>query len=66
MPYYECPVCGGGYVIDPAPAHPVCDRDGAALKRASEESYAPRDHDDESEAPKAKPKPKPHKKKAKS
>ncbi len=53
-------------MIDPAPAHPVCDRDGAALKRASEESYAPRDHDDESEAPKAKPKPKPHKKKAKS
>ena len=39
MPYYECPVCGGGYVIDPAPAHPVCDRDGATLKRASEASY---------------------------
>jgi hypothetical protein len=41
MPYYECPVCGGGYVIDPAPPHPVCDRDGAALKRASEASYEP-------------------------
>ena len=39
MPYYECPVCGGGYVIDPAPAHPTCDRDGATLKRASEDSY---------------------------
>jgi hypothetical protein len=39
MPYYECPVCGGGYVIDPAPPHPKCDRDGAALKRASEASY---------------------------
>jgi hypothetical protein len=39
MPYYECPVCGGGYVIDPAPAHPKCDRDGATLKRASEASY---------------------------
>jgi hypothetical protein len=39
MPYYECPVCGGGYVIDPAPTHPKCDRDGAALKRASEASY---------------------------
>lgn len=39
MPYYECPVCGGGYVIDPAPTHPKCDRDGATLKRASEASY---------------------------
>jgi hypothetical protein len=39
MTYYECPVCGGGYVIDPAPAHPKCDRDGAALKRASEAAY---------------------------
>lgn len=39
MPYYECPVCGGGYVIDPAPEHPTCDRDGATLKRASEASY---------------------------
>ena len=38
-PYYECPVCGGGYVIDPAPPHPTCDRDGAALKKASEASY---------------------------
>ncbi len=39
MPYYECPKCGGGYVIDPAPAHPTCDRDGATLKRASEAAY---------------------------
>lgn len=39
MPYYECPKCGGGYVIDPAPAHPTCDRDGAALRRASEAAY---------------------------
>jgi hypothetical protein len=39
MPYYECPKCGGGYVIDPAPPHPTCDRDGARLKRASEASY---------------------------
>jgi hypothetical protein len=39
MTYYECPVCGGGYIFDPAPAHPKCDRDGAALKRASEASY---------------------------
>ncbi len=49
MPYYECPVCGGGYVIDPAPAHPVCDRDGAALKRASEASYEPGASDDDAE-----------------
>lgn len=54
MPYYECPVCGGGYVIDPAPAHPVCDRDGATLKRASEASYEPRDTEDESESRPAK------------
>jgi hypothetical protein len=39
MTYYECPVCGGGYIFDPAPAHPKCDRDGALLKRASEASY---------------------------
>ncbi len=39
MPYYECPVCGGGYVIDPAPTKPICDRDGATLKKASEASY---------------------------
>lgn len=39
MPYYECPVCGGGYVISPAPPSPTCDRDGAKLKRASEASY---------------------------
>ena len=45
MPYYECPECGGGYVIDPAPAHPTCDRDGAALKLASEESYELREEE---------------------
>ena len=45
MPYYECPTCGGGYVIDPAPAHPVCDRDGATLKKMSEASYEPREDD---------------------
>jgi hypothetical protein len=40
MPYYECPKCGGGYVIDvPPSARPVCDRDGARLKRASDASY---------------------------
>ncbi|MCI4336179.1 MAG: hypothetical protein L3K17_03155 [Thermoplasmata archaeon] len=40
MPYYECPKCGGGYVIDVAPgARPVCDRDGARLKRTSDASY---------------------------
>jgi len=40
LPYYECPKCGGGYVIDvPASARPVCDRDGARLKRASDASY---------------------------
>ncbi len=54
MPYYECPVCGGGYVIDPAPAHPVCDRDGAALKRASEASYEPHDAEEEAESRPAK------------
>lgn len=59
MPYYECPVCGGGYVIDPAPAKPVCDRDGATLKRASEESYAPREPEDETETRPAKSKPRP-------
>lgn len=40
MPYYECPKCGGGYVIDVAPgARPICDRDGARLKRTSDASY---------------------------
>jgi hypothetical protein len=40
MPYYECPKCGGGYVIDvPPSARPVCDRDGARLKKASDASY---------------------------
>jgi hypothetical protein len=55
VPYYECPVCGGGYVIDPAPSHPKCDRDGAALKRASEASYTLHEREDEFEAPVAKP-----------
>jgi len=55
MPYYECPTCGGGYVIDPAPAHPKCDRDGATLKRASEASYVQHDSEDEFESPPAKP-----------
>ena len=41
MPYYECPKCGGGYVIDvPPSARPTCDRDGARLKRASDASYS--------------------------
>jgi hypothetical protein len=40
LPYYECPKCGGGYVIDvPPSARPTCDRDGARLKRASDASY---------------------------
>jgi hypothetical protein len=51
MPYYECPVCGGGYVIDPAPTHPKCDRDGATLKRASEASYELSARQDDFEAP---------------
>lgn len=39
-PYYECPKCGGGYVIDAPPSsRPICDRDGARLKRASDASY---------------------------
>lgn len=54
MPYYECPKCGGGYVFDPAPAHPVCDRDGAALKRASEASYTLSHRDDEADVPSVK------------
>jgi hypothetical protein len=54
MPYYECPVCGGGYVIDPAPTHPKCDRDGATLKRASEASYELNARDDEYGPPPAK------------
>jgi hypothetical protein len=41
MPYYECPTCGGGYVIDvPPSARPMCDRDGARLKRTSDVSYS--------------------------
>jgi rubredoxin len=55
MPYYECPVCGGGYVIDPAPTHPKCDRDGATLKRASEASYTQHEREDEFAAPSSKP-----------
>lgn len=51
MTYYECPVCGGGYVFDPAPAHPKCDRDGAALRRASEASYILSARQDEVEFP---------------
>jgi len=58
MPYYECPVCGGGYVIEPAIPNPKCDRDGASLKRASEESYVQHERGDEFEAPPAKPRPK--------
>jgi len=54
MPYYECPVCGGGYVIEPAPPHPKCDRDGAALKRASEAAYTQHSREDDFEAPPAK------------
>ncbi len=57
MPYFECPVCGGGYVIDPAPAHPVCDRDGATLKRASEASYEPDASRDDAEPRAAKKEP---------
>jgi hypothetical protein len=54
MPYYECPTCGGGYVIDPAPVHPTCDRDGAALKRASEASYSSEARNGERGAPRPK------------
>ncbi|MCI4324290.1 MAG: hypothetical protein L3J81_04090 [Thermoplasmata archaeon] len=40
MPYYECPKCGGGYVIDiTATSKAICDRDGAKLKRTSDASY---------------------------
>jgi hypothetical protein len=56
MTYYECPVCGGGYVFDPAPAHPKCDRDGAALKRASEASYELAARRDDYEPPSVKSK----------
>jgi hypothetical protein len=55
MPYYECPICGGGYVIDPAPSHPKCDRDGGALKRASEAAYELAARRDDYELPSAKP-----------
>lgn len=51
MPYYECPICGGGYVIEPAPDHPKCDRDGATLKRASEASYVQASREDELDVP---------------
>ncbi len=62
MPYYECPVCGGGYVIDPAPPHPKCDRDGAALKRASEASYDLAQRDDTVRLPAERPRRKTEKK----
>jgi rubrerythrin len=40
MAYYECPKCGGGYVMDVSPTNkPICDRDGARLKRTSDASY---------------------------
>ena len=45
-------------MIDPAPAHPKCDRDGATLKRASEASYAQHERDDEFEMPPVKSSPK--------
>jgi hypothetical protein len=54
MPYYECPVCGGGYIFEPAPPHPKCDRDGAALKRASEAAYVLNAREDDYEAPSVK------------
>jgi rubredoxin len=54
MPYYECPTCGGGYVIDPAPTHPKCDRDGATLKRASDADYVKGALEDDSETPRSK------------
>ena len=37
-------------MIDPAPPHPTCDRDGAALKRASEASYELSAREDAAEA----------------
>jgi hypothetical protein len=55
MPYYECPTCGGGYVIEPAVPHPKCDRDGATLKRASEASYTLHEREDKFEMPAVKP-----------
>ena len=54
MPYYECPTCGGGYVIEPAVPHPKCDRDGATLKRASEASYIQHEREDDFEVPSTK------------
>jgi len=42
-------------VIEPAIPHPKCDRDGAALKRASEASYIQHEREDEFEAPSTKP-----------
>jgi hypothetical protein len=63
MPYYECPICGGGYVIDPAPAHPKCDRDGGALKRTSDEAY---DRAQREDATEFKPAKKPHRRAGKS
>ena len=63
MPYYECPICGGGYVIDPAPVHPKCDRDGGALKRTSDSAYDRAQREDSAELPSTK---KPHRKSTKS
>jgi hypothetical protein len=54
MTYFECPTCGGGYIFDPAPPHPKCDRDGAALKRASEASYELASRRDDYESPSVK------------
>ena len=42
-------------MFDPAPAHPKCDRDGAALKRASEAAYVQSAREDDFGAPPAKP-----------
>lgn len=61
MPYYECPKCGGGYVIDPAPPHPVCDRDQAPLKRVSDAYYEAYAREDEAPSP---PRARPSKKKS--
>lgn len=41
-------------MIEPAVAHPKCDRDGATLKRASEASYVLHEREDEFETPPAK------------
>ncbi len=38
-------------MIEPAVPHPKCDRDGATLKRASEESYVLHEREDDFEVP---------------